>query len=561
MALAMAMVLVLAMSMTVFATATEGGGDGEGGEGGATPAATGNLTVDAKVSVTGFEKGDTVTAYQFITWVDGTGWKLADGITGITVDQVADGLTVAELATLAGQTDKMTAVTGTTTGTTWEYTCGTMAKAGSYLILVADSKAEHIYNPAVVSADFDGTNSAAVDLTADAAMLKKQDVTVKKEADHAPDDYDVQVGDIVPFTVTVTVPVYNANWTEPYFAVSDKLSTGLTLETVPAIEGLIRGTDYNITAKGAKGDDGFTITFTDTYLKKNARKVIEIKYSAKVGEAVKDNAQVHEETNKVTLEFSNNPSNSSDHKTIEDETHHYTFAIDATRLGQGSKKTNELLKVGVDANGNPITTIKEGATLPTGVSPLAGAEFTLTGTGPNGEGTTVLTATSDADGRILIANLDAGTYYLKETKAPDGYIMDLTPKKIEIKAYFQTNVEVTEYWNGTAWISQEDYDKLDATAKADCQAYTYKTDVLDKYEVVIDGKTTSTFEFSNKAGTTDVEFVDEGTTELPSTFVNTKGVQLPSTGGIGTTIFYVIGAILVLGAGVLLVTRRRMSAN
>lgn len=43
--------------------------------------------------------------------------------------------------------------------------------------------------------------------------------------------------------------------------------------------------------------------------------------------------------------------------------------------------------------------------------------------------------------------------------------------------------------------------------------------------------------------------------------LNTEGVELPSTGGIGTTLFYVIGAILVIGAGVLLVTRRRMGAD
>ena len=41
--------------------------------------------------------------------------------------------------------------------------------------------------------------------------------------------------------------------------------------------------------------------------------------------------------------------------------------------------------------------------------------------------------------------------------------------------------------------------------------------------------------------------------------VNNKGIELPSTGGMGTTIFYVLGAILVLGAGVLLITKRRMS--
>ena len=486
-------------------------------------AADGDLTVDAKVTVTGFESGDTVTAYQFITWVDGTGWKLADGITGITVEQIADGLTVAELATLAKQTDKMTAVTGTTSGTTWEYTCGTMAKAGSYLILVADSKAEHIYNPAVVSADFDGTNSAAVNLTADAAMLKKQDVKVEKKADNAPDDYDVQVGDIVPFTVKVTVPIYNDNWTAPYFAVSDVLSTGLTLETVPTIEGLTSPDDYSITAKGTKGSDGFTITFTESYLKENASKVIEIKYSAKVGEAVKETAQVHEETNKVTLKFSNNPSNSADHKTIEDETHHYTFAIDATRLGQGSEKTNELLKVGVDADGNPITTFKEGETLPTGVSPLAGAEFTLTGTGPNNAGTFELTAKSDGDGRIFFNNLEVGTYTLQETKAPEGYIKDSTSHSVVIAA---------EYNEDTT---------------------------LKNYTITIDGTATSTYTATTNANVTTYEAPAGGNDTFPIN--NKKGTELPSTGGIGTTIFYILGALLVVGCGIVLIARRRMQAN
>ena len=42
---------------------------------------------------------------------------------------------------------------------------------------------------------------------------------------------------------------------------------------------------------------------------------------------------------------------------------------------------------------------------------------------------------------------------------------------------------------------------------------------------------------------------------------NQSGTVLPETGGIGTTIFYVVGAILVLGAGIILVTKRRMSAN
>lgn len=487
-------------------------------------AADGDLTVDDKVTVTGFESGDTVTAYQFITWVDGTGWKLADGISGITLDDITEGLDKAELATLASAANiaKMTPVTGTINGTTWEKTCGTVATAGSYLILVTDSKAEHIYNPAVVSADFDGTNAKAVDLSADTTNIKKQNVTVDKVADHAPDDYDVQVGDIVPFTVTVTVPQYNANWTKPYFAVSDVLSTGLTIEDVPTIEGLTAD-DYTITAGGTEGAAGFTIKFSETYLKNNASKAVNIKYSALVGEAVKDTAQVHKEDNKVTLKFSNDPTDTSSHKVITDETHHYTFAIDASRKGTQSGKTMELIKVGVDKDGQTITAYKEGDPLPKKVSALAGAEFTLTGKGPNNKGTTVLTATSNSDGSIHFENLEAGTYTLEETKAPAGYIKDNTSHTVVIAA---------EYNDDTT---------------------------LKNYKITIDGEEIAKYTATTNAEEEIVITKDESNMSFPIN--NTKGTELPSTGGMGTTIFYILGALLVVGCGIVLVSRRRMSKN
>ena len=58
-----------------------------------------------------------------------------------------------------------------------------------------------------------------------------------------------------------------------------------------------------------------------------------------------------------------------------------------------------------------------------------------------------------------------------------------------------------------------------------------------------------------------VSWVEGESTEAPTSIVNKQGVELPATGGIGTTIFYAIGTILVLGAGILLVTRRRMEAR
>ncbi len=107
-------------------------------------------------------------------------------------------------------------------------------------------------------------------------------------------------------------------------------------------------------------------------------------------------------------------------------------------------------------------------------------------------------------GRAQIFGLkDNTTYYLEEIKAPNGYNILTARESFTVKS--DTNSE------------NED-----------------KQDNVDK---------------------------NTGIVKNLSKVVNKKGILLPSTGGIGTTIFYVIGAILVLGAGVLLVTKRRMSRN
>ena len=103
-------------------------------------------------------------------------------------------------------------------------------------------------------------------------------------------------------------------------------------------------------------------------------------------------------------------------------------------------------------------------------------------------------------GAFNIAGLDAGTYVLKETTTPAGY-NKCDDTTITIKA-----------------THKEDADGTKATL--DLTGSTMKNEIINK-----------------------------------------AGRELPSTGGIGTTIFYVIGGILVIGAGVVLITRRRMSGN
>ena len=116
------------------------------------------------------------------------------------------------------------------------------------------------------------------------------------------------------------------------------------------------------------------------------------------------------------------------------------------------------------------------------------------------------TLETSGEGDILIEGLNVGTYYLEETEAPVGYNKLTKPIEVKITATPDaTGVsETVEYRN-----------QNDST-------YTPATNAIVKV--------------LNKAGT-----------------------QLPSTGGIGTTLFYVIGGVLMAVAAVLLVTKKRMN--
>ncbi len=118
--------------------------------------------------------------------------------------------------------------------------------------------------------------------------------------------------------------------------------------------------------------------------------------------------------------------------------------------------------------------------------------------------------TSSEDGMIYIEGLDTGTYIVTEIAAPDGYnMLDDSITVVIWAEYDEETGAITDH--GVEWVVGND------------------------------------------------ELPEENTDMGVVNVLNNSGAILPSTGGMGTTIFYVIGAVLVCGAAVLLITRRRMS--
>ena len=204
--------------------------------------------------------------------------------------------------------------------------------------------------------------------------------------------------------------------------------------------------------------------------------------------------------NEVYLKFSNNPNGDGKGKTPEDKVIVFTYELDTKKVDRAENE--KLLK-----NAEFVLKNEDG----TKYAKVTNKKFA--GWVDKDQATKLITGD---DGLIKVAGLDDGTYRLEETKAPDGY--NKLSKDVIIIITAATK-------NGQTWDGVNAIERLNVTA---------------------DGK----------SGTADVN-----TGIVTVQIENNSGSTLPSTGGIGTTIFYVVGVILMLGAGVLLVTKKRMSSN
>lgn len=155
-------------------------------------------------------------------------------------------------------------------------------------------------------------------------------------------------------------------------------------------------------------------------------------------------------------------------------------------------------------------------------APLTGAEFTLEKKLKDGTTKTVQVVTALEGTRFMFNGLDDGTYVLTESKVPDKY-NGIEPITFTISA------------------TEDQTDGSEALTSLSADGGASATFTSGKVYLIND--------------TTEPSGADKGS--VKTTIENLKGSSLPSTGGIGTTMFYVGGGVLVAGAGVLLITKKR----
>ena len=335
---------------------------------------------------------------------------------------------------------------------------------------------------------------------------------------------DNQIGDTVEFRTISTVPD-TSNYTSYTYIIHDTMSAGLTSNVTKdsgvtikindkAGNGATLDSKYYTVAVDAKDANSFTVTIdiikavADGKMAKGDELYTYytgvLNSNAKVGSA--DN------TNEAKLEYSNNPNNSEDKATTPpSKVYDWTFKMKINKVDENNKALT----------GAKFVLSKKGelnvADLECGEDGVPTKTDSLIKLVKVQDGYRIATATdADADityvieaGAVTIKGLDDATdYYLYETKAPVGYNQLKVPVKFTITAAYNA----------------------------------------DGSQLASDSPTVS---------------INDGaaSTNLSTNIENKAGSTLPSTGGIGTTIFYVVGSVLVIGAAVVLITRKRMGKS
>lgn len=354
-----------------------------------------------------------------------------------------------------------------------------------------------------------GDQVISVDSTMPNVTIVDKNSSTPKDLSKTASSNDVSIGDTVTYTVSFKTSNYYGAGTEAKeivsYTIEDTLPEFLSNVTVTSIivdndgNNATAGDQANVTAQFA--NKKIVIDWYDEvnnkFLYDNGATVT-ITYTA----VVTDKAAIdgNGNTNKVTVTWTTKGGDEPGPDKVETDETIFTYAI-------ALKKVNN-----------------KGVALP-------GAVFQFP---------FYVKSTADANGAYIYAGTTAGTGLTNQITTPDSGV-------IVVKGVKSGSYEITEV------TAPAGYNKL--TAPVTVQAVktsstsTHTTVYLDKDGNVVD---VSAKEIEVKV---DIDTIAATAVVV----VNKAGTELPSTGGMGTTVFYVLGTVLVLGAVVLLVTKKRMS--
>lgn len=329
---------------------------------------------------------------------------------------------------------------------------------------------------------------------------------------------DNQIGDTVEFRTITTVP--NVSGYSKYeYIIHDEMSAGLTsnVKTKNDVTIKVNDSDANVLDQtyydvtfDADNTNKFTVTVDVLRAIQDKKMYAENELYTYYTGILNENAKVYndgKQDNKAYLEYSNNPHDeNSKTQTPEKVVYDWTFKMEVNKVdGADNKDLAGAKFVLSKTSGLDLGVIRDDGTPSTTTDLInlienSDGSYTVAPAGYTGSVVNVMTA-----GKITINGLDDATeYYLYETKAPAGYNRLTDAVKFKITAGYDGSGE-------------------------NCTSVT-----------------TEVNEDVPQAG-------------LSITVKNNKGASLPSTGGIGTTLFYVIGGGLMAVAAVLLVAKKRMN--